>query len=75
MALLTWLLLFCLPFLLYWGWLRLGGRAFSPSRAMLVLAAAGVACAIAALAWHGLGRSIERGERYVPAVLRDGAVR
>ncbi len=67
--------LFALPFLLYWGWLRLGGRALSPSNATLSLVAVGVACGIAGLAWYGLGRSIERGERYVPAVLRDGAVR
>ncbi len=58
-----------------WGWLRLGGRALSPSNATLSLVAVGVACGIAGLAWYGLGRSIERGERYVPAVLRDGAVR
>lgn len=68
-------LLFALPFLLYWGWLRLGGRALAPSSATLSLAAVGVLCGIAALAWYGLGRSIERGERYVPAVLRDGQVR
>lgn len=68
--------LFALPFLLYALWLRLGGRRLRPSTAALTLAAVGIACGVAAAAWYGLGRSLDRGERYVPArVIEGGEVR
>ncbi len=67
-------LLFLLPLaaFLLWMWL---GQGRLPSRAALAGLALLVLATLAALAWWGLGRGIERGERYVPAVLRDGQVR
>ncbi|MFL1462160.1 hypothetical protein ACI6QG_08160 [Roseococcus sp. DSY-14] len=67
-------LLFLLPLVAFVLWMRLGqGRL--PSRGTLAVLAVLVLATVAALAWWGLGRGIERGERYVPAVLRDGQVR
>lgn len=72
MAVLLEAALFAAPFLLYALWLRLGGRRLAPSTATLSLAAVGVACGVAAAAWYGLGRSLDRGERYVPARVTEG---
>ncbi|HZH47891.1 MAG TPA: hypothetical protein VEY31_14770 [Roseococcus sp.] len=66
---------FALPFLLYALWLRVGGRRMEPSRATLSLAAVGIACMLAGALYYGLSRSLERGERYVPAQFEGGRIR
>lgn len=67
-------LLFLLPLAAFVLWLWLG-RGRLPSRGALALLAALVLATLGGLAWWGLGRGIERGERYVPATLQDGRVR
>jgi hypothetical protein len=66
---------FALPFLLYALWLRMGGRRAEPSRATLSLAFVGIACMLAGGLYYGFSRSLDRGERYVPAQLENGQVR
>ena len=66
---------FALPFGLYALWLRLGGRRMEPSRATLSLAVVGIACMLAGALYYGLSRSLDRGERYVPAHLENGEIR
>ena len=63
-----------LPFVLYALWLRLGGRHLTPSRGTLVLALVGIACMLAGGLYYGLSRSLDRGERYVPARIEDGRI-
>lgn len=75
MAWLIELAAFSLPFLLYAGWLRLGGRRAEPSRATLSLAAVGLACGLAGALYYGLSRSLDRTERYVPARIEAGEIR
>lgn len=65
---------FAVPFLLYALWLRLGGRRMEPSRATLSLAVVGILCMVAGAIYYGLSRSLDRGERYVPAQLEDGRI-
>ena len=65
---------FALPFLLYALWLRLGGRRAEPSRATLILALLGIAGMLAGGLYYGLSRSIQPGERYVPAQMEDGRI-
>ncbi|WP_207540145.1 DUF6111 family protein [Sabulicella rubraurantiaca] len=69
------ILLFISPFALYALWLKTGGRALSPSTAVLSLTAIGLVTAIAVAFWLGQGRSLNRGERYVPARIEDGMIR
>ena len=65
---------FALPFGLYALWLRLGGRRVEPSRATLSLAVVGILCMVVGAVYYGLSRSLDRGERYVPAHLEDGRI-
>lgn len=76
MAVLLEFALFSLPFLAYLLWWRLRGRqpGHEPSRRLIMLAAIGVACALAGAAWYGLSRSFERGEKYVPARIEGGVI-
>lgn len=66
---------FALPFLLYYFWLRLGGRRAEPSRATVSLAFVGIACMLAGGLYYGLSRSLDRGQPYVPAQLENGQIR
>lgn len=67
MGLLIELLLFAAPFAAYAVWRRFEPDA-APPRALL-LALLGLGCALAALAFFGFDRGMERGTAYVPAVL------
>ncbi|MCW8087274.1 hypothetical protein OF850_16690 [Roseococcus sp. MDT2-1-1] len=69
------LLLFISPFALYALWLRMGGRALSPSAAVLALTTIGLVAAIAVAFWLGQERALDRNERYVPARIEDGTIR
>ncbi|MEI6161732.1 MAG: hypothetical protein WCP77_18000 [Roseococcus sp.] len=68
--------LFALPFLAYLIWWRLAGRkpGHEPSQRIVMLAAIGVACGVAGAVYYGLSRSVERGEKYVPARIEGGVI-
>lgn len=77
MALFLGLLLFATPFLLYALWWRLSGAKGSkgPPLIALGLGVLGVIAALAGALHFGFSRSIEAGERYVPArIAPDGHV-
>lgn len=76
MAVLLEALFFALPFLAYLLWWRLLGRkpGHAPSQRLIGLAAVGVLCMVAGAIYYGLGRSLERGERYVPARIEGGQI-
>ena len=70
------LLLFCLPFLAFLLWRRLGPAVERVDPRLLPLALAGLVLALAGAAWFALSRDLRRGEVYVPAELApDGTVR
>lgn len=76
MAALIAALLVVLPFAAYLAWLRYGDPGPGQPRP-LVLALIGlvVACGVAAAAWYGFSRSMERDTVYVPARLgEDGSI-
>ncbi|MDB5411709.1 MAG: hypothetical protein JWR10_44 [Rubritepida sp.] len=67
---------FALPFLAYVVWWRLAGRkpGHEPSKRLVGLAAVGVACGLAAAVYYGVSRSLNQGERYVPARIERGEI-
>jgi hypothetical protein len=73
MAYLIELLLFLAPFAVYGLWRRANPQA-DPSTRIVGLAALGVALMLAGAVWYGLGRSMDRGTVYVPAVLEGEAI-
>lgn len=79
------ILLFLIPFALYFGWLLLMRRAApgggEEGRSLewrdapwLVLTLAGVAVLAVGLLWFAEQRSMQPGERYVPARLEGGRI-
>ncbi|MDB5377485.1 MAG: hypothetical protein JWR00_1931 [Rubritepida sp.] len=75
MGVLIELFFFALPFLAYLVWWRVAGRkpGHEPSRRLVMLAAIGVACGVAAAVYYGLERSLE-GDTYVPARMERGGI-
>jgi len=75
MGVLLELLFFALPFLAYLIWWRATGSkpGHEPSRRLIVLAAIGVVCGVAAAMYYGLSRSFE-GDDYVPARIERGGI-
>jgi hypothetical protein len=70
------LLLFCLPFALFFLWRRLNPALESADPRLLPLAVAGLVLAGAAAIWLGLSRETGPGSVYVPAELApDGTIR
>jgi len=76
MAVILELLFFAIPFAVYLIWWRFWGRqpGHVPSERLIGLAAVGVACALAGAVYYGLGRSFDRGEKYVPARIDGGEI-
>ncbi|WP_439576826.1 DUF6111 family protein [Elioraea sp.] len=78
------ILLFLIPFALYFAWLFLMRRAGPDGEGdrviawrdapWLVLTVAGVIVLAVGLLWFAEQRSMQPGERYVPARLEDGRV-
>ena len=66
--------LFLLPFGLFLLWRR-ANPDIEPSSRLLAAAGLGVVLAVSGFLLYGMGRSMERGERYVPARLGpDGRI-
>lgn len=79
------ILLFLIPFALYFGWLflmrRAGPDGGEEGRSLewrdapwLVLTLAGVAVLVVGLLWFAERHAMKPGERYVPARLEDGRI-
>lgn len=66
---------FALPFLAYLAWWRVAGRkpGHEPTRRLVMLAAIGVLCGVAAAIYYGLSRSLE-GDEYEPARIERGRI-
>lgn len=66
---------FALPFLAYLAWWRVAGRkpGHEPTRRLVMLAAIGVLCGVAAAIYYGLSRSLE-GDDYEPARIERGRI-
>ncbi len=75
MGVLIELVFFALPFLAYLVWWRVAGRkpGHEPSRRLVMLAAIGVLCGVAAAVYYGLSRSLE-GDAYEPARMERGGI-
>jgi len=69
MAPLIAVLLVLLPFALYLGWRRLGGRSGEPSSGAVIALLLGVGLLLGGAVWFGLSRSLDRGIVYQPAVM------
>ena len=63
--------LFLLPFAVYAVWM-LGNRRLRPL--LLWSAAAGLVTLAGLIIWFGMARSLDKGERYVPAHVEDGRI-